>query len=68
MGGGFGRRFYSDFVAEAVHLSKAVGAPVQVVWTREDDINHCFFRSAGIHRLQAGLTAGRVLAWSHHLK
>jgi isoquinoline 1-oxidoreductase beta subunit len=67
MGGGFGRRFYSDYVAEAVHLSKSVGAPVQVVWTREDDIRHCFFRPAGIHRLQAGLTAGRVSAWSHHL-
>jgi len=67
MGGGFGRRFYSDYVAEAVHLSKTAGAPVQVVWTREDDIRHCFFRPAGVHRLQAGLTSGRISAWSHHL-
>ncbi|HTO96833.1 MAG TPA: molybdopterin cofactor-binding domain-containing protein [Myxococcales bacterium] len=67
MGGGFGRRFYSDYVAEAVHLSKSVKAPVQVAWTREDDIRHCFFRPAGIHRLQGGVTAGRVSAWSHHL-
>jgi isoquinoline 1-oxidoreductase beta subunit len=67
MGGGFGRRFYSDYIAEAVHLSKTVRAPVQVVWTREDDIRHCFFRPAGIHRLQAGLVGGRISAWSHHL-
>jgi isoquinoline 1-oxidoreductase beta subunit len=67
MGGGFGRRFYSDFVAEAVHLSKVVGAPVKVVWTREDDMQHGFFRPAGIHRLQAAVSGGRIAAWSHHL-
>jgi isoquinoline 1-oxidoreductase beta subunit len=67
MGGAFGRRFYSDFVAEAVHLSKETRAPVQVMWTREDDIRHCFFRPAGVHRLQAGLSGARIAAWSHHL-
>jgi isoquinoline 1-oxidoreductase beta subunit len=67
MGGGFGRRFYSDYVAEAVHLSKAAGVPVQVIWTREDDLRHCFYRPAGIHRLQAGLSGNRISAWSHHL-
>lgn len=44
LGGGFGRRFFLDFVAEAVECSKATGTPVKVVWSREDDIHHDFFR------------------------
>ena len=44
MGGGFGRRFYADDVAEAAYLAKASGRPVQVVWTREDEIRHGFYR------------------------
>ncbi len=67
-GGGFGRRLLSDFVAEAAYLSKAVGAPVQVVWTREDDLRHGYYRPAGLHRLRAGLdTDGRPIAWAHRL-
>jgi isoquinoline 1-oxidoreductase beta subunit len=68
MGGGFGRRFYSDFAAEAALLSRKAGAPVKVVWTREDDMRHGFFRPAGVHRLRAGLDAsGRPIAWMHAL-
>ncbi len=68
MGGAFGRRFYGDDVAEAVHLAKAAGAPVQVVWTREDDIRHGAYRPAGYHVVEAGLDAsGRPIAWTHHL-
>lgn len=68
-GGGFGRRFYSDFVAEAVVLSRRVGGgPVQVVWTREDDIKHDFYRPASCHFMRAGVGVdGRLLAWSQHL-
>ena len=68
MGGGFGRRFYADFVAEAAYLAKASGRPVQVVWTREDDMRHGFYRPAGYHLLRAALDAdGRIVAWSQHL-
>jgi isoquinoline 1-oxidoreductase subunit beta len=67
-GGGFGRRFYSDFVAEATFLSRRVGAPVQVVWTREDDIQHDFYRPASCHAMRAALDAtGRPVVWSQHL-
>ena len=68
MGGGFGRRFYADFVAEAVLASRAVQAPVQVMWTREDDIQHDFYRPASYNVLRGGLDAdGRPIAWTHHI-
>jgi isoquinoline 1-oxidoreductase beta subunit len=67
-GGAFGRRFYADFAAEAIAVSKAVGAPVQVVWTREDDLRYDFYRPAGYHVLRGGLdAAGRIAAWEHRL-
>jgi isoquinoline 1-oxidoreductase subunit beta len=68
MGGAFGRRFYADYAAEAVYLSKAAGRPVQVVWSREDDLRHGFYRPAGYHLLRAGIDqAGRPSAWEHRL-
>ncbi len=68
MGGSFGRRFYSDFVAEALAVARVAGPTVQVVWTREDDIRHGFHRPGGLHKVRAGLDGeGRVLAWTHFL-
>jgi isoquinoline 1-oxidoreductase subunit beta len=68
LGGGFGRRLESDFVAEAVSISKAVNAPVKVIWSREDDTKHGFYRPATYNRLAAGLDAqNKPVAWMHHI-
>jgi isoquinoline 1-oxidoreductase beta subunit len=68
LGGGFGRRAMPDVAVEAALVSKAAGAPVQVVWTREDDIQHDYYRPASVHRLAAGLDAGGApIAWTHRV-
>ena len=67
-GGGFGRRLMSDYGAEAAYLSKAAGRPVQVLWTREEDLSQDFYRPCGVHRLRAALSReGRVVAWDQRL-
>lgn len=64
LGGGFGRRLETDFVAEAVELSSRLGRPVQVIWTRADDLQHDRYRPAHAMRLQASLDErGRPAAW-----
>ncbi len=64
LGGGFGRRSEQDFVEEAVELARRTGRPVQVAWSREDDIRHDFYRPASHSRLRAALDAqGRPIAW-----
>ncbi len=66
LGGGFGRRSEVDFVREAVEVSKSVKAPVRVVWTREDDMQHDFFRPIARHAIAAGLDAtGAPVLWRH---
>ena len=68
LGGGFGRRLTSDHAAEAAAISKATGLPIKVMWTREDDLSHDFYRPAGLHEMVAALdTEGRVTAWQHRL-
>jgi isoquinoline 1-oxidoreductase beta subunit len=66
IGGGFGRRLIQDYAVEAALLSRNVGTPVQVVWSREDDIRHDFYRPAACHVMQAGLDAqGQLVSWRH---
>jgi len=66
VGGSFGRRLEPDFAVEAALVSRAVGAPVQVVWTREDDFRHGLFGPPSRHRIRAALDAqGRLRAVDH---
>jgi isoquinoline 1-oxidoreductase beta subunit len=66
LGGGFGRKSKCDFVLEAALLSKEVGAPVRVQWTREDDIRHSFYHTTSVERIEATLDAdNKVTGWRH---
>jgi isoquinoline 1-oxidoreductase subunit beta len=66
LGGGFGRKSKCDFVLEAALLSREVGKPVQVQWTREDDIRNGFYHAVAVERLEASLDANKkVVAWRH---
>jgi len=66
IGGGFGRRLGADYATEAVEVARAVGRPVQVVWSRADDFLHDRLHPAGRADLEAGLDAsGRIVAWKH---
>ena len=66
MGGGFGRRYQADFVMEAAQVAKVAGKPVMVLWTREDDMQHDFYRPASYHKLQGAIGPdGKIAAWKH---
>lgn len=66
LGGGFGRRLYVDYAPETVEVSRAIKGPVQVVWSRSDDMKYGYFHQAAVQRVAAGLDdQGKPVAWVH---
>jgi len=66
-GGGFGRRLAVDYALEALIVSKESGLPVKVIWTREDDVMHDYFRTISFHKMKVGIKKGLLNSWFHHI-
>lgn len=67
LGGGFGRKSKADYVTEAALLSREVGAPVRMQWTRDDDVRHCFYHTTSAERIEVALDdSGKVTGWRHN--
>ena len=66
LGGAFGRRLQQDYVVEAVQIAKITGKPIRMMWSREEDIQHDYYRPATMHKISAHLQADAAIATWHH--
>lgn len=68
MGGGFGRRAYRDYAVQAIQISQAVGAPIKLLWSREDDLRQDRYHPAALYVISTGLDAtGKIVAWKNRM-
>ena len=67
LGGGFGRRLTQDYIEEAALVAYRVKVPVKLIWSREEDTRHGFFRPAMLHRMAASLEDGQLTGWDHQI-
>ncbi|MDI9246813.1 molybdopterin cofactor-binding domain-containing protein [Marinobacter sp. CHS3-4] len=67
LGGGFGRRLTNDYIEEAAAVAYKTGRPVKLIWSREEDTRHDFYRPAMLHRMKASIKGDQVTGWHHQI-
>lgn len=67
IGGGFGRRLTQDFIGEVAEIAYHLRRPVKLIWSREEDTQHDWYRPANLHRLRAAVHNGKVTGWDHQI-